>query len=78
MKKYTHERILLKLTSGVDRVVLRLGDRRSSTGFGVTSFGDRSTETLEFCRGEAESASDFATPLPDLLTPGVAGDALLL
>lgn len=54
-----------------------MGDRRSMAGFEVTVRGDRSTESREFCKGEGESDSDLATPLPGLLTLGVAGDALL-
>lgn len=51
---------------------------RSTVGFEVTVLGDLSTERrVEFCRGEAESASDLVTPLLNLLTRGVAGDALL-
>lgn len=50
---------------------------RSTVGFEVTVLGDLSTERrVEFCRGEAESASDLVTLL-NLLTRGVAGDALL-
>lgn len=56
---------MLKLTSGV---VLSLGDGRSTVGFEVTDFGDRSTERLAVCREEVESAPDLATPLLGLLT----------
>lgn len=47
-------------------------------GFEATDRGDRSTEMRGLCRGEGESVSDLATPLPNLLTLGVAGEGLLL
>lgn len=63
----------MKLTSGG---VVSLGDRRSTAGFNGRDLGDRSTESRELCRGVAESTSDLAAPLLDLLTRGVAGDTL--
>lgn len=53
------------------------GDRRSMEGFELIDRGDLSTESREFCRGECESVSGLVTPLPTLLTLGVAGEALL-
>lgn len=55
-----------------------MGDLRSTTGFEVTEAGERSTETRELCRGEAEPLSDFATPRLSLATLGVAGDTLVM
>lgn len=55
-----------------------MGDLRSMVGFEATDLGDRSTEIRGLCRGEGESVSDLATPLPNLLTLGVAGEGLLV
>lgn len=59
-------------------VVLSLEDGRSKVGFGVTDFGDRSTEKPAICEEEVESAPDLDTPLLDLLTRGGGGDGLVL
>lgn len=63
-------------TFGVE--VTTFGDLRSIAGFELMDLGDLSTESRELGRGEAESGSDLATPLLNLLvTLGVAGEGLL-
>lgn len=77
-------KFIIQLTSGV---VVILGDRRSVGVFDSAVFGDRSIERREFCTGEGvarrefctgdgEPGSGFDTPLPNLLTLGVAREVL--
>lgn len=58
--------------------VVGLGDFLSATGFEFKGRGDDfSAERREACNGEGDSDSGLDTPLPSLLTLGVAGDVLL-
>lgn len=54
-----------------------LGDFLSAIGFEFKDRGDAfSAERREVCKGEGDSDSGLDTPLPSLLTLGVAGDVL--
>jgi hypothetical protein len=57
--------------------VVGLGDFLSAIGFEFKDRGDDfSAESREVCKGEGVSDSGLDTPLPSLLTLGVAGDVL--
>lgn len=55
-----------------------MGERRSTVGLEATERGERSTERRGLGDGVAASGSAFVPFRPNLLTLGVAGEALLL
>lgn len=55
-----------------------MGERRSTVGLEVTERGERSIERRGLGDGVDASGSAFVSPRPNLLTLGVAGEALVL
>lgn len=54
-----------------------MGERRSTVALEVTVRGERSNERRGLGDGVDASGSAFVNPRPNLLTRGVAGEALL-